>query len=1258
MPPISGVNPRVVIIPNQADMRRKVYLFLLGVLISAGAMAQSQLGEIRGTVLDMDTKEPLIGATVQATQGGQRITGAATNLDGKFQIKGLKPGKYDILVSYSGYQSKKIEDLTVRPDAITFQDVQIGEAVLDVGAVVITEKARPPIVKGDELGRTIDNVKKIPTRSVNGLTNTVAGTLSIDGGTPSFRGARSSGTAYYIDGVRVIGNVNLPQSGIGQTNVITGGVSAEYGDFTGGAISITTPPPSSRFNAHFEGITSSLFNKYHYNLIEVALTGPLLIKNKGRSTERTVLGYSFAGNFNYQADRSPSAIGVWRVKEDKLKELEENPIRSAPKGQGFVPSAEFITKSDLVNVQAYSNVPSYVVTAIGNLNYAPTDKVQLIFGAKYDYVDNVNYNYNNNLFNYNNNSQSIQHSLLSYLSFTQRLITSEDNKDNAKRLVESAYYTVRLEYQSNWNISQDVVHKDNIFDYGYLGRFRTYSRPAFEFVGGGNENATPDTINYNGQTYYIKNYYRQTGNRPIDTLFTFDRSNTRNPIRANYTSAYYNLLGQDAINSIFDVRSSNAGLVNGQNPIAIYSQMWNNVGTLTSGYGKSQNEQYSLNASGEVSIKGHDLKFGVYYEQRVSRSWNVASNGLWTLMWQLMNNGIELDKENPIPVFDENGIFRDTVRYNYRQSDGQSTFDKNFRNRLIARGVTDNNGNPITQNSYVDVNSFDPNDFQLSDFSADELLNNGNRFVNYFGYDYLGNKISGNRGINDFLDPSKREIGAYMPIYSAMFIQDKFAFKDLIFRIGVRVERFDNNLPVLKDPFSLYPIRSAGEVKEIGGSDVSHPSSIGSDYAVYVDNIKNPSRILGYRNGIEWFNKDGIKVADPSVIANASRTGKIQPYLVDSENEVVTTASFTDYKPIINVLPRIWFDFPINQASRFFASYDVIAQRPSNIFTTVDDYFYLRFNPTSIVNNPNLKPQTTTDYELGFKQRLTDNTSAYQAALSIVASYREQRNLIQLFRYNYAYPIDYTSYGNIDFSTIKSFRLEYEMRGLGNLNMDANYTLMFADGTGSSTGSQQALISVGLPNLRTLFPLNVDVRHNIKLNLFYDFQGGDKYDGPVWGKSKVFENAGVGLIFNAFSGLPYTANQIATPNAQAGVVVRSPIKGTPFGSRLPWQLQNDINIYKGVMVKLGRNKSGNIKQGQLKFMFWIENFLDISNIRAVHPYTGSPSDDGWLSSNLGRESIRNAVDAQSFVDLYNTALANPGFYGLPRRIRLSISLDF
>jgi hypothetical protein len=38
-----------------------------------------------------------------------------------------------------------------------------------------------------------------------------------------------------------------------------------------------------------------------------------------------------------------------------------------------------------------------------------------------------------------------------------------------------------------------------------------------------------------------------------------------------------------------------------------------------------------------------------------------------------------------------------------------------------------------------------------------------------------------------------RPIGAFEPIYIAGYIMDKFAFDDLIFNVGVRVDRFDAN---------------------------------------------------------------------------------------------------------------------------------------------------------------------------------------------------------------------------------------------------------------------------------------------------------------------------------------------------------------------------------------------------------------------------------------------------------------------------------
>ncbi len=1241
-------------------MIRKLYaslIFLL--LLSSTAFGQSQRGEIRGVVKDAKTKQTLDFVNIAVQLNGYNAGGAVTDLDGKYSISALVPGKYTVLASFVGYAKVEIRDVLVKPDQITFLDIEMDEAGLQLDEVKIKEY-RNPIIRADDNGKTLDGdqIKKVPNRNTNSIANLGSGVFSLDGGTPSFRGARSSGTAYYINGVRVIGVTSLPQNGIGQTNVIIGGIPAEYGDFTGGAITITTPPPSTRFRGGVEVITSSLFDKYHFNQIETYFTGPLYIKNKGKQNERAILGYSFAGNFNYSADNSPSAIGIWKVKDAKLKELEETPLRLSPIGAGFVPSAEFITSDDLEKVSAKLNIPTYSVNLVGDINFAPNDRISIIMGGTFNHINDIGYNYRNSLFNYSNNAQSLVTSLLSYVTFTQKLVAPVDpsKKEVQKRLVDKAFYSVSLQYQSTWQTQQDAVHQDRIFDYGYVGEFKTFYRPSFEYSGGGDgPNGGGDRYIVDGDTVWMKNYWKQNGF--ADTLYSFNRSNTKNPIRANYTSNYYDFL-DDRVASFSQLRASQAGLTNGGNPIGIYSNMWTNVGTIISGYSKSQSEQYSLNAVGEASIKGHDLKFGIYYEQRVTRGYGVGANGLWQLMWQLsarVGNGMILDQSNPIFEYDENGVFRDTVRFNaVIDPTTQSTFDRNFRKYLIENNKVDVYGNPVNNSTLIDVNSYSPSDFSLDMFSADELLNNGNSLVSYYGYDYLGNKVRGKKSIEEFTeDPQNRAIGAFMPIYTAAFIQDKFAFKDLIFRVGLRIERFDANQPVLRDPFSLYPIRTAGEVRELNGSAVAHPSGVDEDYYVYVNNTNNPTSIVGYRDGNIWYNKDGIQIQDPVILANATTRGTIQPYLVDPDNEVVNAASFKSYEPQVNVLPRIWFDFPISSEARFFANYDVIAQRPSNIFTPINDFYYLRFTPTNTLNNPDLKPQVTTDYEIGFKQKLTDNSG-----LSLIANYREQRNLIQAFRFNYAYPVSYISYANIDFATIKGFRIEYELRDAGNLNMDANYTLQYADGTGSGTNSQQALISAGQPNLRNLFPLNIDIRHNVKLNLFYEYQSGKDYNGPVVKGKNIFENAGIGMILNAFSGLPYTANQIATPNVQAGVVVRSPIKGTPFGSRLPWQLQNDMQVYKGYRVKLGKNKDGQVKYGRLMFTLWVQNFLNIQNIRAVHPYTGSPDTDGYLNSPIGREAINAAVNAESFVDLYNTALANPGFYGLPRRIRLNVKLDF
>lgn len=1228
-------------------MKRILYLcLLLGVFTVVNA--QTNFGELKVTLVDSVTKEPIDFAQVAVKLKGSLITSKATDENGEALFRQLSPEKYSVFVHFIGYYQQEVINIPITADAPTSVIIELVDKSHSVPPIVITYV--PPLIPSFTTATILPKPSEGAIRNdINKLANLAPGVVAQDGGAASFGGTRIGSERILWNGVWLDGNniSGFPTHAVQNASVILGGFSAEYGDLLGAAITINTPRPGLNTINRVEVISSSLFDKYHNNNAEVFFMGPLWVKDKGRKNkEKVKLGYLIASNYNYQADRRPSSIDVWRLNPEKQKELEINPIRQSPKGLGFVPAAEFITQNDLEKVKANQNIPSTNTSFLGELNFAPNNRVQILLGAKYDYGNAINYNYGNTLFNSANNSQTTNHNLLSYLSLNHNLKVRDSG------VIKNAYYTLRVDYQSGWAKSQDQQHGEDYFRYGHIGEFKTYSAPAYEFITG-NENAKADSVVVGGQTYFLKNYYRQTGNRLLDTLVTFDRTNTSNPLRANYTDLFYRLSSQGSINSVTDIRSSGAGLVNGQNPIGVYSNLWNNVGRGVQGYGKSQREQFGFNATGQISTKNHDIRFGVYFEQRIQRNWSVNANNLWTLMWQLANNGLELDTDNPILVTDANGVFSDTINYGFRQSSSQSTFDKRLRAKLIAEGAKDNNGRAINENSFLDVHSYNPNTFSLSQFSADELLNNGNSYVNYFGYDYLGNKIRGHRSIDDFTnDDLNRTVGAYMPNYAASFIQDKISFKDFTLRAGLRVERFDNNTPVLKDAFLLYDAKTAGEVTEVDGKEVNHPQSIGDDYVVYVNDAKKPSAITGYRNGTTWYNEKGLQVSDPASIAEKSESSTVQPYLVDPNQTNVTKSAFADYKPQVLVLPRLYFDFPINDNARFFGSYDALSQRPTNNFASISQYYYMPFNPTNIIGNPNLKPQLSFNYELGFKLKVSN-----RSALGLTATYKEQRNLIQLFRYNYAYPVSYTSFANIDFSTTKSFTVQYIYKHNRRLEFDASYVLQFADGTGSSAGSQQALVAVGQPNLRTLFPLSFDVRNNIKFNASYYSRNGKEYRGLKIANKKVFENMGVVLNLNAFSGLPFTPNQLPTPDAQSGVVNRSPIKGTPFGARLPWQVQSDLSIFKDVPVRLGKTK-GKPKFGQLRFSLLVNNVLDVKNTRAIHPFTGSASTDGWLESEQGKRAAEDAISTQAFIDLYNTALANPNFFTMPRRVRLSIALTF
>lgn len=1254
---------------------KKALLCLISLVFfgSLGASAQSNLGEIRGKVVDGGTKKPLDYLNILIKKEGISKGGAFTDEDGMYYIKALEPGTYTVVAKYQGYVDEVIEGVRVTSGQITFLNITMSKSDGKEFKEFVKRQYRVPLVEGDKNKTSITDkeIVNLPTRNLGSIANLSSAATQTAGGGISFLGSRTDGTAIFIDGVRVIGSSNVSQAAQGQIDIIQSGIPAQYGDFTGGAISITTKGPSRFYKNSFEMITSSLFNPYHFNRLEYFTSGPLKIKNKGGGEEEYVaLGYQLAGQFTYNYDPFVAAFPTYQVKDDVLAQIETNPLVANPDGGGFVTRSSFLTRNDLEEVRAKDNVWNYGGNLQGKIEYQPSKNSTLTVFGSWDYGNRRNFSYTQQLMNWKDNSQTIDQTFRTYIKFTQRLKSSQSEKEKKeeKSLISDAYYSVRLDYQTRNALSQNPFHQDNIFNYGYLGKFTRYRAPVYTYVDPSDGQGVLH-VDQRGDTVLRRGFWELSGFR--DTLVTFEASDL-NPARANYTQNVYDAFAERGINIPNElVIQQSQGLLNGLSVPNTYG-LWTNPGSITANFSKSQYERISAYAIGEATLNlknKHDLEFGLFYEQTIASSYGINASGIWRLMTLLANSHISnLDKVTSNGITyggihsydrpeDPFARFLDTVNYNIRiDQDQQKEFDRNLRSKLMSEGARDVYGNAITETSFIDVNSLDPSTFSLNMFSANDLWNNGNTYVSYYGYDYLGNRRRGRPSLNDFLNNTQdRSIGSFTPVYSAVWLQDKFAFKDLIFRLGVRVERYDANQPVLKDPYSLYPVYSAGEVTSLNNLAVTHPSNIGEDYAVYVNNVENPTRILGYRDGNQWYDQNGIEVTNPDFIAQQTASGRIQPYLIDPQNQDVTTNSFKDYDPQISVLPRVWFSFPINTEAQFFANYDVLAQRPTDgaIFTPINQYYFLEATQGGFLPNADLRPRLRTMYELGFKQKLNDNS-----ALSLIASYSETRNDFGQIRVNQAYPIQYVTFANIDFSTVKSFRAEYELRGEGRVSMRANYTLLFADGTGSNINSQAALIAANQPNLRSLYPLDTDLRHKIVSTFNYAFEGKENYKGPMIGKSKVFADFVSSLIINARSGAPYSAQVNPTPDAQFGVPTRSQLKGNPLGSRLPWQYTVDANFIKSFNIKKKDPKDFHDKVITMQVYLWISNIFNTRNIDGVYGYTGSPTDDGYLNSPQGQQAISQQINAQSFIDLYNVKVNNPFNFAAPRFTRAGVRMYF
>lgn len=225
---------------------KRIVLSSVFILLTVVCFAQKN-SQINGRVIDKETGEPLLGASVYVEVGESKI-GAATDENGYFKLKPLSSGTYNLTISSIGMETTVISGIKLGVnEVLPIQDVLLGSAAYMIGGgegvVVISYKNQ--LIRPDkpsiEVLEPIFMEKAPDLTNIAGIAATVPGVQQGSDGQVIMRGGREGTNAYYVDGMRV-GSLNgvVPARAIKSMEVYQGGVPAMYGDLTGGVIVIET----------------------------------------------------------------------------------------------------------------------------------------------------------------------------------------------------------------------------------------------------------------------------------------------------------------------------------------------------------------------------------------------------------------------------------------------------------------------------------------------------------------------------------------------------------------------------------------------------------------------------------------------------------------------------------------------------------------------------------------------------------------------------------------------------------------------------------------------------------------------------------------------------------------------------------------------------------------------------------------------------------------------------------------------------------
>lgn len=236
---------------------QKIYLVVTVLLLSA-VFANAQNAMLIGVVTQKENQQPLPGANVYFSG---TTTGTATNNQGEFQIKRLKPGNYDLVVSFSGNKRIK-ENITLKAGENSL-NFEMEESKNNLGEVVVTGTGTLHHLKTAPVPTELISKKAITSTAAADFTEVmlnVSPSFDFNPGTMgSFMTINGLGNDFIlvlIDGKRMYGDVGgnndlnrINPDDIERIEVLKGAASLLYGsDAIAGVVNVITKKSKQKVN--------------------------------------------------------------------------------------------------------------------------------------------------------------------------------------------------------------------------------------------------------------------------------------------------------------------------------------------------------------------------------------------------------------------------------------------------------------------------------------------------------------------------------------------------------------------------------------------------------------------------------------------------------------------------------------------------------------------------------------------------------------------------------------------------------------------------------------------------------------------------------------------------------------------------------------------------------------------------------------------------------------------------------------------------